>query len=217
MDSLRQQAFVFIVLAGCGHSIITTGGSASTASGGSGATNGSTIAVTGSVGPTSNDATVSTGTGPNPGDPQFCDKFCAAVGNCFGDCHAVCQSYLLPPCDKEGGQLASCLAGNWDATTCGSTNNICQPLADALSTCRAKTPQNCTGNGGNTGSDYCTLTATCPGGEERAICNYQGDAAACECYLNTQLLGGCGGKIPTSGVTTPCDLKMGCCQKYFGS
>lgn len=188
------------LIAACGSSV-STSGSASTHGSGSGGGN-STVNVT-----------VSTGTGPSPNDPKFCDKFCVAVGDCFGDCQAVCKSYLLAPCDAVGGQLASCIAGNLDLMTCAYTQGVCDDLRNAFTACRAKTQQNCPTVTGAAGATFCEKTGECTGGEERAICDIQSGMAVCTCYLNALAIGTC----TAEATMTACDLKGGCCHQFFGS
>ena len=145
-----------LLLCSCGNSVVT-GGTASTGAGGTGATGspGSTgHAATGSNNTSASDGTSGstvavTGTGVATAtsstgmiDPMLCDKFCAAVGsNCFSNCHATCESYLVAPCTSQGSDLVMCMISNFDQSTCTANCD-----SGPLTMCRHNAPVTCMGS-----------------------------------------------------------------------
>jgi len=214
----RLSSVCCVLLVSCGNTVVSTGGA-----GTGGASQHTTASGTGtgmivtSVGtsPSMASGTVmpTSGTGPNPMDPQLCDKFCAAVGSCFGSCQTVCNSYLIAPCQSQGANLVSCLTGNFDATTCQAKAQVCDDLTQLFIECRKGTPQSCGGATGPANSTYCSETSECTGGQERATCDIQNGMAACTCYLNAMPIAEC--NYMDMGPDT-CNLSGGCCAEFFG-
>jgi hypothetical protein len=154
-----------------------------------------------------------TSAGTEPGK-SLCDRFCAATGTCYEDCHATCETYQGPPCANEGLALVTCDASSYDAASC-SANQACENQYEAFYMCRgASPPQSCAAPTCGATDASCACTAQCVGGEEKAICDLDlnGDAE-CSCYLNGSMFSTCGAVPAADHSALPaCSLTTGCCM-----
>jgi len=198
----------------CGNTVLTSSGTGPGGAGSAGhSSNGSTVATSGpSTTSNATSAYVSSSTGQV--DPSLCDKFCAAVGTCFNNCQGTCKSYLTAPCTSQGAGLVACFISNFDQMTC-QPGMACTDAQTLLDECRSQVPQQCQNVSSTFTTTFCEDTAECTGGEERTICDLQGQNAVCDCYLNAIFIATCHA-FAMGPPTTSCDLKMGCCAGYFG-
>ena len=207
---------VCLLALSCKNSVVTSGGSGKGGAGhASGVATGTSMGVPSegaAPNMTTGDVPPTTGTGPSPTDPMLNQKFCGAVGNCFPNCQAVFNSYLYPPCAALGANLVSCLVGNFDQMSCQAIGQVCFTIQEDFIACRRKTPSNCGVDvGGHYSVQACSDTRECPGGEETATCNINGDMASCICYLNAQPIATCAIQTHAFPAMDFCSLDIGCC------
>jgi len=150
---------------------------------------------------------------------SLCDKFCAATGSCFEDCHAACEAFQAPPCEKEGTSLVTCMSANYDAATCATIGNACENEYPAFASCRASAPANCAAPVCGASSLSCACTSQCDGGDHKVICDLHPDGTSeCSCVLNGLTVASCG-QLPTNGPTVSVctNVMTMCCADYgFG-
>jgi hypothetical protein len=142
----------------------------------------------------------------------LCERFCEAVGDCFEDCAAVCESYRAPPCAAEGTAVVECLIESYDASIC--TNAPGCDIQPVLA-CRQASSTACEAEEVCTGSaTACACTRECADGTQQTVCQMIGGYASCSCYLNASKFATI--SLPADFVSG-CSLTVGPCAHHFGS
>jgi len=212
--AITAVSFCFLLVAAC-RNVVVVENSGSGVGGASGVGHSAGANATGSTGTLATSAAT--------GIPQTtCDTFCNLASNCLPSCHRACEAYGVSPCQAQGQALANCLAAHFDPMTCGVVG--CDQETQAFTQCRSTVPQQCAGGGGGSGggpdSFECAMTYPCAGGDERVMCESQGQAANCTCYLNYLQVGTCSASVPSTqppDALVLCDAKKGCCAQFFGT
>ena len=162
----------------------------------------------------SGEPSASSSTGPNT---EICGDFCSKVGSCINNCHGACTGYQLAPCEAQGIAVVTCITQTFVPETCAPPEGACANEFAALMACRSTQPQQCVSGGGGGNNTSCSVSQICAGGEEKVICNAEGDAMACSCFLNSIAVSTCQAPLRSGhgGIPASCSLDTSCCN--FGT
>lgn len=110
--------------------------------------------------------------------PTICEQFCEATGDCFEDCHAVCETYQSYPCEAGVQDFLNCIIADYDAVGCTTVHFCGHPpcLPDEPIECG---PEVCGGS-----ESQCSCRRPCTHGELVATCHLLGELAYCDCSHN---------------------------------